>query len=182
MTAIEFALTAPVFLLLLLASFDFGHEIYARSVLQGVVQDAGRDAGLESGSSNLSVIDNMVLSQVQNVVPEGAILTSRRNYQGFNDVGKPEDFVDADGDGEYDADECFTDLNENDQWDPDRGADGLGGADDVVLYTALLTYDRPTPLWRFIGTDSKAQISASTTLRNQPFGDQAARTEVQICP
>lgn len=181
-TIVEFALAAPILILLLCAAFDFGFAIYARAVLQGAVQDAGRDAGLESGVSNLDIIDGYVLSQVQNVVPKGTILSSRKNYESFNDVSKPEDFVDANGNGEYDAEECFTDVNENGQWDEDRGEDGLGGADDVVLYTAELTYDRIVPFWRVLGGNAKTVISASTTLRNQPFGDQAMRPEVQICP
>ena len=34
-TIVEFAIVAPVFLTLLLGIFDFGHAIYAQSVLQG---------------------------------------------------------------------------------------------------------------------------------------------------
>ncbi len=181
-TIVEFAFAAPILILLLCAAFDFGYAIYARAVLQGAVQDAGRDAGLETGATNLAVIDAYVLGQVQNLVPKGSILTSRKNYQSFEDVSKPEDFIDADGDGEYDETECFTDVNENATWDEDRGENGLGGADDVVLYTAVLSYDRIIPFWRILGGNAKTEISASTTLRNQPFGDQALRKEVQICP
>lgn len=181
-TAVEFALVAPIFLMMLLGTFDFGHAVYSRAILQGAVQNAGRDSGLESGAGSLGDIDALVLRQVQHVVPKGAILTSRRNYQNFDDVGKPEDFIDANGNGQYDADECFTDINDNDQWDADRGVAGLGGADDVVLYTATLSYNRITPLWNMLGGSDKATISASTTLRNQPFGDQALREETQICP
>ncbi len=181
-TMVEFALAAPILILLLCAAFDFGYAVYARAVLQGAVQDAGRDAGLESGASSLDTIDGYVIEQVKNLVPQGTVLTSRKNYKTFDDVSKPEDFVDADSDGEYDATECFTDVNDNEQWDEDRGEDGLGGADDVVLYTAVLSYDRIVPFWRILGGNAKTEISASTTLRNQPFGDQAQRTEVQICP
>jgi Flp pilus assembly pilin Flp len=181
-TIVEFAIVAPVFLVLLLGIFDFGHGIYAQAVLQGAVNQAGRNSGLESGADQLAEIDESIRAQVRNIVPQGAILTSRRNYQSFNDVNKPEDFVDANGNGVYDAGECFTDVNGNGVWDADRSLEGLGGADDVVLYTASLEYDRIVPLYQFIGGDRRRTIAASTILRNQPFGSQATRPEVQICP
>lgn len=181
-TIVEFAIVAPVFLLLLLGVFDLGHRIYAQTVLQGAVNQAGRNAGLESGADAMSAIDGAVRTQVAKIVPQGAVLTSRRNYQSFNDVNKPEDFVDANGNGAYDPEECFTDVNGNAAWDEDRGAEGLGGADDVVLYTATLQYDSLVPLMGFLGGSDRRNIAASTILRNQPFGDQAVRPEEQICP
>jgi len=181
-SAIEFALIAPVFLTLLLGTFDVGHTMYVRGILSGAIQDAGRDAGLESGANTVSAIDTYVAKQLKATAPQGAVLTTRKNYQSFMDAGKPEDFVDANANLVYDPEECFTDANGNEQWDPDKGLAGQGGADDVVVYTATLTYDRIVPLGGFLGWDDTNTISASTVLRNQPFADQAARQEVQICP
>ncbi len=181
-TVVEFALTAPVFLLMLLGAFDLGQAIYLQGVFHGAVQDAGRDAGLESGASNLSTIDDLVLRRVQSVAPAGAILSSRRNYTTFNEVGTPEDFEDANNNNVYDDDECFTDVNGNGSWDSDRAMAGLGGADDVVVYTASLTYDRMVPVGRFLGWGDQNTVTASTVLRNQPFGSQTARPERQVCP
>lgn len=181
-TVVEFAMIVPVFLLMLLGTFDLGQSIYLQGVFNGAVQDAGRDAGLESGSGNLSSIDAKVLDQIKNIAPKGAIISSRRNYSNFNEVGTPEDFEDANNNGVYDPEECFTDVNGNQSWDADRAMGGLGGADDVVVYTASLTYDRIVPVGKMLGWNDKATISASTVLRNQPFGSQAARPERQVCP
>lgn len=181
-TVVEFALIAPVFLLMLLGTFDLGQAIYLQGVFHGAVQDAGRDAGLESGAANLTAIDNQVMLQIKSVAPAGAIISSRRNYTTFNDVGTPEDFEDANNNNVYDDNECFTDVNGNDQWDSDRAANGLGGADDVVVYTATLSYDRIVPIGGMMGWSDRNTISASTVLRNQPFGSQAARPEKQVCP
>ena len=181
-TIIEFALVAPVFLLMLFGTLEFGHTIYVQAVLQGAVQNAGRDAGLETGAENLASINSKVLRQVRNVAPKGAIVTSRRNYQSFADVDKPEDFTDANGNNIYDPDECFVDLNGNGRWDADRSQGGQGGADDVVVYTATLEYDRITPFWKLIGWDKKMTLTGTTILRNQPFADQAVRRETLICP
>jgi len=73
------------------------------------------------------------------------------------------------------------DENGNGVWDADVGKGGLGGANDVVLYTVTLNYDRVFPLWKLIGGDQRATASASTVLRNQPFGPQATRVQKQIC-
>lgn len=181
-TAVEFGMVAPVFLLLLFGIFDIGHAAYTQSVLQGAVQDAGRDAGLESGEESLVAIDDYVRAQLRPVVPGATYSFERVNYHSFTDVGRPEDFVDANANGEYDDDECFTDENANERWDSDVGEEGLGGADDVVLYTASVSYDRVFPLWAMIGLDPKSNVSATTTLRNQPFGTQAPRPKQQVCP
>ena len=182
-TIVEFAIVAPVFFMLLFGIFDVGHSAYVRSVLQGAVQDGGRDAGLETGKVQLSVIDRYVEDQVRPLVGSAAEFDfDRLNYGNFNDVGRPEDFDDENGNNVFDEDEeCFIDANANNRWDADMGADGLGGANDVVLYRVTVTYDRVFPLWRFIGGSEETSISAMTVLRNQPFATQAVRTR-QICP
>jgi hypothetical protein len=52
------------------------------------------------------------------------------------------------------------------------GANGIGGARDVVLYTANVTYPRMFPLHSMIGLPSNVTVSATTVLRNQPFDEQ----------
>jgi hypothetical protein len=179
----EFAFVLPTFLVLLFGIFDIGQTIYAQSVLQGAMQDAGRDAGLESGPNQLAQIDAYVRRQTQAVVfgnPEYTL--ERVNYKSFNDVGRPEDFDDKNGNDVYDNDECFWDENNTGEWEDDVGKGGIGGAKDVAVYTATIQYDRVFPLWKLIGLSDKNTISASTTLRNQPYGPQAARTKKKICP
>jgi len=178
----EFAIVAPTFLLLLFGAFDFGQGIYVQGVLQSAVQDAGRDSGLESGTGNLLVIDALVKKQVAPVAPGAVLVSTRKNYRAFADIGTPEDFADANDNDVYDPDECFTDANGNGIWDADRSLGGQGGADDVVVYTARLTYARIVPLWKLLGWGEKNTVSATTILRNQPYSDQAVRPEGQVCP
>jgi len=179
----EFAIVLPTFLVLLFGIYDVGQGVYVQSVLQGAVQDAGRDAGLESGADQEAMIDQYVRDQMGPVAITNPTYTiARSNYQEFNDVGRPEDFTDSNNSGDYDANECFVDENGNDLWDADVGKSGVGGANDVVLYTVTVSFDRVFPLWKFVGGDERSTISAATTLRNQPFGAQAARTAKQVCP
>lgn len=179
----EFAIILPTFLVLLFGIFDIGQGIYAQSVLQGALQDAGRDAGLESGSNQIANIDAYVKRQMGPIAITDPVYTvTRKNYYTFSDVGKPEDFTDKNNNSQYDTGECFTDQNANGQWDADVGKDSLGGANDVVKYTVDVKYDRIFPLWKLIGQDQTTEISASTIMRNQPFGPQAARATKNICP
>lgn len=179
----EFAMILPTFLLLLVGIFDIGQTIYVRSVLQGAVQQAGRNAGLESGLTNLTAIDNYVRNQMEPVAISNATFNfQRKNYYTFSDVGRPEDFTDTNNNDVYDTNECFVDENGNSQWDDDVGKGGLGGANDVVLYTATVNYDRIFPLWKLINDDEQMSLSATTILRNQPFGSQGVRGPKQICP
>ncbi|BBC73062.1 conserved hypothetical protein [Altererythrobacter sp. B11] len=180
-TLVEFAFVAPVFLLMLMGIFDLGHGIYIRAVLDGALQQAGRNSGLESGPENLAKIDQYVSDQVLALVPGGEMEFDRKNYWEFGDVGEAEDFIDANDNGVYDDDECFYDANDNDLWD-DRGKAGQGSAKDVVLYTATVNYDHLFPLWRFLGGTQDTSITASTTLRNQPFGSQPGRKVEYMCP
>jgi hypothetical protein len=106
----------------------------------------------------------------------------RVNYYTFADVGRPEDFTDKNGNDAYDANECFTDENASGEWEGDVSKDGLGGANDVVLYTVNVSYDRVFPIWTLIGGTQRTTVSARTILRNQPFGKQAARVKTNICP
>ena len=181
-TLVEFALIAPVFFALLMGLFDLGQSVYVRSTLQGALQEGGRNSGLESGSLNEAAIDTYVRDQVQAVTGNARVEFERLNYRDFSNVGTPEDFTDSNSNGIYDANECFFDANGNGQWDTDRGVDGLGGANDVVVYTATVTYRRIFPFYELIGLAPITRISASTILRNQPFSTQDVRQAKQICP
>lgn len=181
-TVIEFALAAPIFFVLLIGIFDFAYAIYSKSILVGAVNEAGRASALESGQKQLSQIDQRVTELVQDVMPSATLTFSRKNYQSFSQMGRPEDFIDANGNQKYDNGECFMDLNKNEQWDSDSGSKGQGGADDVVIYSVEMVYDDIFPLWNMIGIDSKRKAYASTLLKNQPFAEQAQRNAETVCP
>lgn len=177
-TLLEFAFVAPVLVLMLMGLFDFGFQVYARSVLQGAVQEAARNSTLEGGDISIAVLDGAVRDQVHNVIPSATVTFERTNYANFSDVRQPETFTDGDGDGVCNNDEPFEDANGNGIWDQDRGRGGLGGARDAVLYEATAQFDRVFPLHQMMGWDKRVTIDASTVLRNQPFETQQVRTPV----
>lgn len=165
----EFALTAPLFLLLLMGIFDYSWQFYARQVLQGAVAKAARDSTLEGNAANQAVLDEKVRTAVKNVFGKATVTFTRQTYDSFDAVGKPEPFKDKNGNNQYDAGECFEDINANGSWDADRGRAGNGGADDVVLYTASMEFNRILPVWQMLGQPQKTILKQSTVLRNQPY-------------
>lgn len=181
-TVIEFAIVAPVMLLMLFGFFDLAHTAYARSVLQGAMQMAARNSTLETGLTSQASIDAYVQNQVKSVVGSAAIFsTTRRSYSDFSNVQRAEPFADANGNGAYNPPECYQDVNGNGQWDADMGRTGQGGAHDAVLYTMTVTYKRMFPMARMVGWPANQVISASTVLRNQPYGVQQVPTPPTIC-
>lgn len=179
-TIVEFALTAPLFLIVVFGILDFSWQYYAKIELQGVVNDAARQATLEGNALDQTKLDNAVRAKVLNVFPRGEVSFSRKAYDSYSEVGDPEAFTDRNSNGRYDSGECFEDVNGNGSWDSDRGQSGNGGAEDVVLYTASLKMTRVLPVWAFLGQSQQSTLVATTVLRNQPY-NAATSTKKVIC-
>lgn len=176
----EFALTAPVFLLLLMGIFDYCWQMYAQQVLQGAVSQAARLSTLESFSADQKRLDDNVRSKVLDVFHGATVEFKRKAYESYDLVGKPEPLTDKNGNGVWDSGECFEDMNGTGSWEADRGLDGNGGADDVVLYVASMKFNRVLPVWSMLGQPQETTLRAQTVLRNQPFGTNTSSREV-IC-
>ena len=178
-TAVEFALVAPVMLMTIMGLFDMGHAQYTRALLEGAIDKASRAATVE-GSSTTS-IDARVTTVVKQIAPSATLTFNRTTYSDFSDVGMPEDFDDVDKDGTCDNGEPFEDANGNGTYALDRGKTGNGGARDAVLYTVSVSYKRILPIGRLIGQSDTMKMSVTSVLRNQPYGIQAF-TETKNCP
>ncbi|MDO9362120.1 MAG: TadE/TadG family type IV pilus assembly protein [Sphingopyxis sp.] len=177
---IEFAMTAPVFLLLLMGVFDYCWQIYAQQVLQGAVSQAARLATLENNAGSQTAIDDRVRVRVKQVFKDADVSFKRLSYESYDQVGKPEPLTDKNGNGVWDTGECFEDMNGTGAWEADRGSAGNGGADDVVLYRASMKFDRVLPVWRMLGQPQETTLKATTVLRNQPYNANASSSQV-IC-
>lgn len=176
-TALEFGLIAPVFALLLIGALDMGHTLYMQSVLQGVVQKTARDATLESGSeaAKQAELDAMVTTNVHKLASNATVTISRRYFKDFTKAAQSvaEPFTDTNGDGTCNGGEPYQDNNNNSTWDVDGGDAGQGGAKDTVLYTADISYPRLFPMHGLMGLPENVDVTATTVLANQPYGDQA---------
>jgi Flp pilus assembly pilin Flp len=186
-TLIEFGLIFPTVAALLVLAFDVGHTLYVRSILEGAVQKAARDSGLETGTeeSVQARIDDRVRAQLLRVgIRDSDITIARRRYQTFSaaaaDPGEP--FTDTNRNGRCDNVEPFEDINGNRTRDTDSSASGQGGAKDTVIYTVRLDYKHLFPIDGFFGVgDGRATMIGTTVMNNQPYGEQAAPV-VRNCP
>lgn len=178
----EFGFVAPLFMIILMGVFDVTHTTYTSSLLQGAMQKAGRDLTLENAGSRESAIDQKVIDQVRNVVPDEAeIELEKLSHYEFEDIGEAEEFTDTNGDGVCNDGEPFQDSNSNGSWDANRGEEGIGGARDAVLYTAIVTYDRMFPMAGLAGLEEQVELRASTVLRNQPYDIQDVSVDTGNC-
>lgn len=179
-TLVEFALVAPVLIVMVMGLFDIAHTQYTSSMLNGAMQKAARDLTLENANSQQVNIDARVKAQVGAVMPQNATVTVEKvSHFDFADVGEPEEFDDQNSDNICNNNEPYVDNNNNGRWDADRGKDGIGGARDVVLYTTTVTYPRLFPMYGLIGLRKEIVLSSSTVLRNQPFDEQNDRVTTQ---
>lgn len=175
----EFALIAPVLLTLIMGVFDIGHELYARSVMEGEMQRAGRASTLETaGLVRQAELDAQVRAQVLRVAGSGGAVTfTREAYLSYQAAqAKEEPFLDANSDGLCNNGESYDDWNGNGSRDLYGARANQGNARDAVIYTAHLTYPRLFPMAGLLGWSRDVAIQSSTVLRNQPYGDQAATT------
>ncbi len=177
---VEFALVAPVAVLMLLGMMDLLYREYLQSILTGAIQAAGRKSSLESGPNSLAAIDTAVFNAVHEVAANATWHSDRQSFADFNSIA-PEPFTDSNSNGQRDPGECFSDINGNGSWDAVPGRTGIGGANDTVLYTMTITYPRLFPVGAWLGWSNEAQVVAKTILKNQPYTSQNVSTPVAIC-
>jgi Flp pilus assembly protein TadG len=181
-TLVEFALVVPALMVVIMGLLDFSYRLYAKAMFEGAVQKAARDATLESGATVTSgtLIDTKVkdaFKTVNGTVTDSSFTFTRRNFKDFTNSGKMEPSTGPGG-------QCappsggttytYVDINNSNSWD-DGALAGQGGANDVVLYTAAVTYRSLFPVNSLFGASTMQTIRASTVLRNQPYNSQATR-------
>jgi Flp pilus assembly protein TadG len=171
--AIEGAFVFPVLVLLSVGALELLLAAFAGVLLEGAVREAAR-YGLTGytyeGVTREDMIRNVVARWTLGLIDMNEVTITTLVYQNFGNIGQPEPFSDANGNGQWDAGETFSDVNGNGQWDADMGASGVGGAGDVVLYT--VHYD-----WRFLSgvlptmahLGTSISLQASVAIRNEPF-------------
>ncbi len=180
-TAVEFAMVAPVLVLTLMGLFDLSYNYYADTVVEGAVAMAARDSTIEPYANNPDALDDKVERSIHDVAPSATVVFARSAYMNYFDVGQSEDFTDTNSDGVCNDNEPFEDVNGNGIWDGDRARESSSGARDAVLYEVSATYDRMFPMASLIGWEDTVTVTASTVLRNQPYNLQDQDVTVGNC-
>lgn len=168
---VEFALIAPTTILLLMGLFELGHTMYVQSVVNGAMQEAGRDSTIEG--ADLRNLEEQVRRRVGTITPKAGITFKRAFHSNYALIDRLEPFTDVDGDGRCDDGDPFEDLNGNGIRDRARGTDGQGDARDVVVFEVNVLYDRLFPMPSLSGWSAQNTVQGRTFLRNQPFQQQA---------
>lgn len=188
--AVEFALIAPLLLVLTLGALDLSAVLVTWVLMETSVREASR-YGI-TGPTTQATTDRLRLDQIARIIRDKTIglvdvdeaSIDVRSYPTSDDVGKPEPFTDANPrNGAYDDGEAFTDCNGSGRWENDRGRrDSPGGSGEIVVYT--VRYDRPllTPLLvDVIGSDGKVPLSATMIVRNEPWDPMRTAGDNQSC-
>jgi Flp pilus assembly protein TadG len=167
-TLVEFAFVLPALCVVILAIFDLGYRSYATSVMQGALHEAARMATV--GGVTPTQIDTRVRTRLSNFTNNGTVTISTQSYQAYSQVAQPEPFtIDNAPLNTANSGDCWKDYNPTGFRDLDRGAAGVGNADDVVLYTVTMVVPKMFPIDRFLGWAHTDTITQTTVLSNQPY-------------
>jgi Flp pilus assembly protein TadG len=171
--AIEFAMAMPVVILTVAGLIELSMILFVSSLMEGGIRDASRfgiTGYVPPGTTREEQIRKLVGDATAGLIDMTAAVIDTKVYPSFSDIGQPEPFTDANGNGQYDAGESFNDVNGNGQWDTDMGAAGLGGPSDIVLYKVIANWTLMTPILApFMGDNGVMTLSASVAVRNEPF-------------
>lgn len=170
-TAIEFGILIGPLMLIMLATLDLGHRMYVSAVMQGAILEAVRVASI--GDKTETQVDQVVKDRMVSLMRADRLSFVRKSYYQFSNVNAAEPLTsDKNGNGSYDAGDCFTDVNGNGNYDTDAAKTGLGGGDDIFYYQVTATYPRLVPLGRMLGWSDTETVQATTMMRNQPYSGQ----------
>ena len=172
-TLMEFAFGAPILATVMMASMEFGIVMLTNTLMESSLREAARFGitgqqlpGKTRLERIIEIIDQRTLGLIDMSEADVQILV----YPSFSDVGRGEDYVDGNANGQYDIGETFTDENGNGAWDADVGASGSGESGDIVAYRLKYDWRTLTPFAsHFIGDDGVLHLTASIVVRNEPW-------------
>lgn len=177
--AIEFALIAPVVVLMVVGSIEIAHMLTVQVSLDGAVAEAARAAAVKLDQSEDTRDTTMrdYVTKRMSAFPIAAGQSVAINTTVYRSFGSsyPEGFTDSNGNGRYDGPsgtfpgETFDDRNKNGVRDIASPITGkLGGPGDVVSYTAQFPAALYFDFFSFITGANGFTLKASTVLRNEP--------------
>ncbi|PCI49973.1 MAG: hypothetical protein COB49_04505 [Alphaproteobacteria bacterium] len=178
MAAVEYAMVLPLFVIMTVGGFELGKVYMVNSSLEGAISNATRTAmtgNVPNSYTNRSdYIADIVLSNLEDAGVTSGVTISMQVYGSFADIGEPEPYVDANNNSQYDPGECFSDINDNTVWDDDMGSSGAGGEENIVLMSVDINLPYMTGIMaHMMGGQDSINLSASTVIRNEPFGGVA---------
>ena len=168
--AVQFALVAPMLLLLIIGSFEIAMLLLVSGMVESSVLAASRygvTGYTEEGVSRVDRIRELIGERTFGLVDLDTAVIQTLVYPSFADIGQPEPFTDANHNGVHDSGESFSDINGNGHWDPDMGKAGMGGPGDIVLYDVEYATTAITHLLQPIF--GPIVHRAAVAVRNEPY-------------
>lgn len=174
LSAVEFAMLAPVMILLTAGTIEAAHLATVQVTLEGAVSEAARSAiaTLELPEAERELAMRTHINRRMAFFPiqdGGQLVISTTVYRTFGST-YPEAFQDANSNGVYDTGETFDDRNRNNARDVAAPVTGtMGDIGDVVSYTATF----PSALYfdflaSMFGAQPGFPVKASVVVRNEP--------------
>ena len=171
-TAVEFALTAPIVLLFILATIEISWLMLSAVILENAVRTASR-AGITGYVPTGMTRDDFILQQIDNnlmILDPAKIQFTTLIYDSFANISQPEPFIDTNHNGVWDVGEPYTDVNGNGKYDSDMGIAGSGGSGAIVVYKVTYAYQMMTPLVSSLFPNNGSfDLKSNMVVRNEPF-------------
>lgn len=172
-SALEFALVAPIMLLAITGIIDLMLVMFVTALMEGGLRDAsrlGRTGFAPAGTTREQAILDKIAKATIGLVDINKATVTTLEYQDFGSIGQPEVYTDVDGDSQYDAGEPWVDKNGNGTWDADQGLAGIGSSSTIVLYKVRYNWRLLTPLLpTFLPNGYNFPIEVSVAVRNEPW-------------
>lgn len=176
-TAVEFALISPIFLLLIFGIVEFSLIMFTSAVMESATTNSartGKTGFVQVGISRQQLIVNSINDRTAGLLDPTKITINTKVYSGFDKVGDAEPYTDTNGNGMYSSGEPFSDVNSNGVWDADMGSAGLGNANDIVLYEVSYPWLIMTPIIStLLGTTYN--ITVRSVVKNEPYNVPVVR-------
>lgn len=171
-TALEFAVIAPVFLVIVMGVIELSMIMYANTILEAATNSTARfgKTGFDpSGTTREQAIIDSIHTRSAGLLDTSRINMVTKVYADFSKIGQPEPCLNPN------RPPCngtpgvnFADVNGNGTWDSDMGAAGLGNGGDVVVYTVNYPWRVMTPIVSSI-IGQTINITVRSVVRNEPF-------------
>jgi Flp pilus assembly pilin Flp len=172
-TAIEYAVIAPVMMLLVFGIIEFAMIMALHNTMEGataVSSRLGKTGYTGSGLTRQQTILNAINQRASSLLDPTKLTVTSKFYKQYDQINDPEPFIDANGNNSFDVGETFTDINGNAQWDADMGSSGYGSAGDIVVYTVSYPWSLMTPIMReLIGVNGNYTITTHAVVKNEPY-------------
>lgn len=171
-TIVEFAIVTIPMTVMMCGLFDLGYRQYIAVQLQDAIDQAARKVTVGTGTTTAQ-LTAIVSAKIKPIANNATVTITPTSYDTFEHVATPEPITtDTAPLGKYNQGDCFLDVNGNGVWDADAGETGTGGSDDIVVYTATVTYPAIMPMFGLLGWSTTEKVTGTAMMKNQPYASQ----------